>query len=261
MYFTDSFYPTIQFEEPATKARALMRDLGLRILPVVDASLHLYGIVRRENVLLITSTRSNALVKDIMDYPTITFKPEEDALNSFRVMLEFDEWYVPVVKDLRNNYVGMFSLDSLIRYLLKSEHRVLELYVKDVMSSNVEYVYPEDHISKLWRKMMQLRYSGFPVIKGRERVVVGIITQHDLLKKGYTRIELESPSGPKYGPRVREVMTSPPITVRPTSKLREVVIKMVKSNIGRLPVVDEDMRLVGIVDRSDVCRAFLNIEL
>ena len=56
-------------------------------------------------------------------------------------------------------------------------------------------------------------------------------------------------------------MTTPPITVKPEATLREVVLKMVKSNIGRLPVVDNKMSLAGIIDRSDVCRAFLSREL
>ena len=260
-YFTDTFYPTILPDDPATKARALMRDLGLRMIPVIDGSSHLQGIIRRENILLITSTRSNALAKNIMDNPILSFKPGEDALNAFKVMIELDEWYAPVVDDTRGKFVGVISLDSLLKYLIKSNHGVLDINVSQIMNRDVEYVYPEDLISKLWRKMTQLKFSGFPVVKDSNLVVVGMITQHDLLKKGYTRVELESQSGPKHGPRIKEAMTTPPITVRPNAKLREAVLKIIKSNIGRLPVVDERLRLVGIMDRSDVCKAFLNIEL
>jgi len=260
-YFTDAFYPTILPNDPATKARAIMRDLGLRMIPVVDETSRLQGIIRRENILLITSTRSNALAKNVMDNPIASFKPGEDALNAFKVMIELDEWYAPVVDDAKSKLIGVLSLDNLLKYLLKSNHEVLNISISQIMNRDVEYVYPEDLISKLWRKMTQLRFSGFPVVKSGSLVIVGMITQHDLLKKGYTRVELESQSGPKHGPRIREAMTTPPITVKPNDQLREAVLKMVKSNIGRLPVVDERQRLIGIIDRSDVCKAFLNIEL
>ncbi len=260
-YFIDSFYPTILPDDPATKARALMRDLGLRMIPVVDDSSRLYGVIRRENILLITSTRSNALARNIMDTPALSFKPGEDALNAFKVMIELDEWYAPVIDDVKGRFIGVLSLDDLLKYLIKTDHEVLKISASQVMSRDVEYVYPEDVISRLWRKMTQLRFSGFPVVKNKSLTIVGMITQHDLLKKGYTRVELESQSGPKHGPRVREAMTTPPITVGPDTRLKEIVSKMVKSNIGRLPVVDPKLKLIGIIDRSDVCRAFLNIEL
>ena len=260
-YFVDSFYPTILPNDPATKARALMRDLGLRMIPVVDSYSGLHGLIRRENILLITSTRSNALARNIMDTPALSFKPGEDALNAFKVMIELDEWYAPVIDGIKGKFMGVLTLDSLLRYLIKTGHEALKFSAEEVMSRDVEYVYPEDFISRLWRKMTQLKFSGFPVVKNKSLITVGIITQHDLLKKGYTRVELESPSGPKHGPRVRDAMTTPPITVKPEATLREVVLKMVKSNIGRLPVVNDKMSLAGIIDRSDICRAFLSKEL
>jgi CBS domain-containing protein len=235
-----------------------MRDLGLRVLPVVEEG-RLLGILTRESALAITSTRSNTLVRDVMETPRLVFSSEEDLWTALRVMLEFDEWYVPVTSvSAGNRYEGVLEIDAFLRSALAefSESRSLGL-VRNFMSRNVEYVTPDETIVRLWRRMLKTRYAGFPVVRStRDMEVVGIITQHDLLKKGYTRIELESEAGPRKSVKVREAMTTPAITVEEDSDLYQVAEIMVRNNIGRVPVVDDGRSLVGIVDRSDVCRAY-----
>ncbi len=254
--FIDRFYPKITPDDLLTHARAMLRDFALRILPVVNEQGKLEGIVLREHVLALSSTKSNALVHDVMDTPRMVFKPEEDAVRAFKAMIELDEWYVPVVNESTGKYLGVISLEAYLRDVLRKEHPADNIKVSEIMSEDVEFFTPEDLVSKVWRKMVQLKYSGFPVVRGKERLVVGMITQHDLLKKGYTRIELESESGPRYGPKVKEAMTSPAITVRVWDRLKDTAALMIKHDIGRLPVVNDKGSLVGIVDRSDACSAY-----
>ncbi|MEM1930652.1 MAG: CBS domain-containing protein [Sulfolobales archaeon] len=252
-------YPTLGRDHLLTHARSLMRDLGLRMVPVVEGG-RVVGVLTRESVLVVTSTRSNVLVRDVMEPPRVVFGLDEDLWTALRVMLELDEWYAPVVSPT-GRYEGVLEIDGFIKSALLelSEKRSLGS-VRDYMSSEVEYVTPEDSVAKLWRRMVKTKYAGFPVVRGeRDRRVVGIVTQHDLLKKGYTRIELESESGPR-SPKVREAMTSPAITVGEGGDLYAVAELMVRNNIGRVPVVDGRGGLVGIVDRSDVCRAYLRLK-
>ncbi len=253
----NSRYPTLDKEDLLTHARSLMRDLGLRMLPVLDGG-RVVGIVTRESALVITSTKSNVLVRDVMESPRVVFGPEEDLWTALRVMLELDEWYVPVASP-NNKYEGVLEIEGFMKCALVefSESRSLGP-LGDYMSTNVEYVTPEDTVAKLWRKMLRTRYAGFPVVRGdKDLRVVGIITQHDLLKKGYTRIELESESGPRSSTKIREAMTSPAITIAEDADVYLAAEIMVRKNIGRLPVVDARGYLIGIVDRSDVCRAYL----
>ncbi|RLG80913.1 MAG: hypothetical protein DRO09_02550 [Thermoprotei archaeon] len=106
--------------------------------------------------------------------------------------------------------------------------------------------------------MVEHRFSGFPVVRSRKDLtVVGIITQYDLLKKGYTRIELEAEGGPRRGARVKEAMTTPAITLKPYDKVSKASLIMIKKDIGRIPIVDDKGWLVGIIDRSDICKAYL----
>ncbi|MEM0351586.1 MAG: CBS domain-containing protein [Sulfolobales archaeon] len=252
-------YPTLGRDHLLTHARSLMRDLGLRMVPVVDGG-RVVGVLTRESVLVVTSTRSNVLVRDVMESPRVVFGLDEDLWTALKVMLELDEWYAPVVSPV-GRYEGVLEIDGFIKSALLelSEKRSLGL-VRDYMSSEVEYVTPEDSVAKLWRKMVKTKYAGFPVVRSeRDRRVVGIVTQHDLLKKGYTRIELESESGPRT-PKVREAMTSPALTVGESEDIYTVAELMARNNIGRVPVVDTKGNLLGIVDRSDVCRAYLKLK-
>ncbi len=239
-----------------------MRELALTLIPVIDNQ-RVIGILRRVHVLRLTSTRSNALVKDLMDEPTIVFKVNEDLITSVKVMLEFDEWYVPVV-DNNNRYIGMVSLDNFLRNVLHKQKKLVNIGVSasDIMTGEVKFVLPDDRVSKVWRNMILYRISGYPVINStREMKVIGIITQHDLLKKGYTRIELESEGGPKRGTRVRDAMTTPAITVNPETKIIPIIQTMIEKGIGRLPVTDDKGKLIGIVDRFDVSKALIESKI
>jgi CBS domain-containing protein len=255
--FAQTNYPKISSDTPLTRARAVMRDLSLRLLPVVKEGDFLEGILRREHVLSVSSTKSDITVSQVMENPPVVFRAEEDARRAFKIMLEFDEWYVPVVNEVTGRYLGVLSLDSFLRAMLQKNVEAHEKRLSEIMTTKVEYVVPEDFVSRVWRKMITFRYAGFPVVRERDLVVVGIITQHDLLKKGYTRIELESESGPRLGPRVKEAMTTPAITLKPYNKVFDALNLMVKNDFGRIPIVDDSNVLVGIVDRSDLCKSYL----
>ena len=259
----NSHYPTLKPDDLATHARALMRDLNLSVIPVVRNG-DIIGVVRRVHVLSLTSTRSNALVHDIMDEAKVVFRDDEDLESAINIMIELDEWYTPVVNSRSNKYVGMASLESFLVTTSKSLRRILNenqgfgISVSNIMTRNVEYVTPEENISKVWRRMLELRISGFPVVKSKRKLdVIGMITQHDLLRKGYTRIELESERGPRKGPKVKDAMTTPAITLSPSDDIVKALEIMVKKDIGRIPIVSNDNTLVGIVDRSDLSRAVL----
>ncbi len=254
----DSHYPTVSPDDPLTKARALMRDIGLRMMPIVEGN-SLYGIIKRESVLMLTSTRSVATVRDAADRPQLVFRPNDDMVKSVKAMVEFDEWYSPVVDERNGKYMGVVSLTSFLRFMLKKGKLRTGLRVEEIMTSSpLEYVLPDDPIPKVWRKMIDLQISGFPVVRSEKTLeLIGMITQHDLLKRGYTRIELESPSGPRKGPRVRDAMTTPAVSVLPSDEVVRVVEILLDKEIGRVPVTDSRGSLIGIVDRSDAVKAFL----
>lgn len=233
-----------------------MRDTGLRIIPVVEAGI-LKGIVSRLGVLSITSARSNLRVMDIAEEPLVVLKPGDKLHEAINKMLSVDEWYAPVVDDI-NRFKGVLGLEHIISYYLGRSEKstTLNKPVEQYMTRDVEVVYADEHVSSLWKKIIRYRYAGYPVLDENGRLV-GVVTQYDLIKHGFTRIDLESESPPKKGPRIREIMSTPPVTVRPDDPLAKAAEIMLNRGIGRVLVTSVHGDLLGIVDREDIVKAIV----
>jgi CBS domain-containing protein len=85
--------------------------------------------------------------------------------------------------------------------------------------------------------------SGLPVVE-RSRALVGVVTEFDLLKAVQDGKDLDSVVA-------EEIMSKPPITVQEETSVKDVIRRMIKGNIQRVPVVRED-KLVGVISRSDL---------
>jgi CBS domain-containing protein len=139
--------------------------------------------------------------------------------------------------------------------------------VEDVMSTDVVTVHPETPLKAVAEQLVAHRISGLPVVNDRGEVV-GVISEADLLVKegGSTPRRpgllawLLEPTDPqvqlKLEARVAgEAMSSPAVTIAPFRSLVAAAQEMLERGINRLPVV-RDGRLVGIVSRADLVRAF-----
>jgi CBS domain-containing protein len=141
----------------------------------------------------------------------------------------------------------------------------------DVMTSPVVTVRPETTVKEIAALMVAHHISGLPVVTDQGDIV-GIVTEADLLQKerGPRRHvgRLRRSIGSLIRRRAtlsnlkkvdaltaRELMSAPVITVEQTTPLREIAALMVESQINRVPVMRAG-RLVGIVSRADVMRAF-----
>jgi CBS domain-containing protein len=109
---------------------------------------------------------------------------------------------------------------------------------RDVMTRDVIRVTPEQTVDEAARLLTFHQVSGMPVCRGEQ--VVGVLSEADLIGK--------------RGARVEQVMSSPPVTVPETLRLEDVASQLVHGRLRRVPVVDAQGRLVGIVSRSDVLR-------
>ena len=147
-----------------------------------------------------------------------------------------------------------------------AEQRVSrQILVRDVMTKNVIKIREDADFNEVATLLSEHRISGLPVVDGQDRVM-GMITEADVLamagmKKGHvfkdiiTHILGEPLSGQKESKRLRDVMTSPAITTGPESDIREIALTLDEKRIKRLPVVDEQGRLIGVISRADIVRA------
>ncbi|KPQ43485.1 MAG: inosine-5'-monophosphate dehydrogenase [Candidatus Methanoperedens nitroreducens] len=140
----------------------------------------------------------------------------------------------------------------------------LKVSVKDMMTTNVIYISKDADIHEAARIRSENRISGMPVVD-EEKHVIGIVTEADILystgmKKSHDfrdilRHVLGEPH-PKIrnGGKVEEIMTTQVITISPDRDIREVARILDEKRIKRLPVVDENNKLIGIISRANIVR-------
>jgi CBS domain-containing protein len=144
------------------------------------------------------------------------------------------------------------------------------LTIRDVMTSAVITVRPETPLKEVARLLIDNGISGVPVIDDRG-AVLGVVSEADFLVKEQGALEVrhrrlavllgESTEtrhqlGVVAARTAGEAMTSPAITIAARRPIREGAAVMTREHVNRLPVVEDD-RLVGIVTRADLVRAYL----
>jgi len=253
----DRSYPFIYAGELATKARATLRDQGLRVLPVLDGQRRLVGTLSRGDIMTITSSISPIRVGGVMSTPKFVATLDMDAFDTVRKMIRLDEWYTPVVKSSQDyTYTGMFSLEVFIRASLEKEFAALSKPLSQVMATELVTCSLSDEVDDVWRLMQERSFAGLPVMKkGR---LVGMVTQKDLLDSGAIFPTFEAKKGRfRTPPKISSIMKTSVASLKPTDTIRKAAELMIEKNIGRIPIVNNEGKLIGIVDREDVARALL----
>lgn len=250
-------HPKITPLDLVTKARALMRDWGVRFLPVVMKN-RLEGVISRVEVLNLTSTKSNIMVRNIMVEPKVVLTPGSNVENSTLSMIEVDEWYAPVVRSVESKeYLGVYGLDDFLAYYYNVNLKIYNEPVSKIMTTKVITLNPLEPVHSIWHKMLKYKYAGFPVVDNNR--VIGVVTQHDLIKYGFVRFSRESErSKSVHEVTARDIMTTPAVTAYENTKILKVVRLMVERGVGRVIITDFSGKLKGIVDREDVTRAILS---
>ena len=113
-------------------------------------------------------------------------------------------------------------------------------YVDEVMSYPVIAVQPGIAAEDVARELARRRIGAVPVVDGSLRVL-GVVAESDLL----------ADRGNLWA-TARDVMSSPAVTVTAGTTVSQARALLTARGIGRLPVVDHDGRLVGIVSRRDL---------
>jgi CBS domain-containing protein len=152
------------------------------------------------------------------------------------------------------------------------------------METDVQTVADDDDVADVFKKFARYPFSGFPVVDEDDHVV-GVVTESDLVdlfepddetlwipiglppfvdtltyqvKAPWADLDLGVDMVRNADRPVSEVMSTDVATVTPDSDV-DAVLDMLAGeapDINRVPVVDDDGRIVGIIARQDVIRAF-----
>jgi CBS domain-containing protein/anti-sigma regulatory factor (Ser/Thr protein kinase) len=141
---------------------------------------------------------------------------------------------------------GRIVTDQDANDITRVEELSYDLKISDVMSSNVRWVRPEMHMSEFLDLLRQGRISGAPVVDND--ILVGIISLEDLVRS-LQDDDLNAP--------VEKYMTREIFTVNSFEPVVSAIETFTESRVGRLPVVDKDNKLVGMITKGDITRGVL----
>jgi CBS domain-containing protein len=143
----------------------------------------------------------------------------------------------------------------------------MNAFVKDVMTTQVVWMEHDTPYAAIAAALRQHRVSAFPVLDDDGRVI-GVVSESDLLAK----LALDGGEGRMPGmitgilrqhemekaraTTAEDLMTSPAATVSPDDTVEHAARLMYTRRVKRLPVVDEDNHLAGIVSRADVLAVY-----
>ncbi|MCZ7384185.1 MAG: CBS domain-containing protein [Candidatus Methanoperedens sp.] len=244
----------IQDTEFMTHARQLMRDRHFRTVPVLDNKNRVVGVLNEKELLNIYSTKSNVTVEGfISEFPFVY--PDMDVMQAARLMIEAGVGRAPVLKSGQDmTLAGILSMVDIFRNL--DLDKIPSKKISDVMTTDVKTCSPKDNVAKVWLNMKETGFSGLPVVRNGE--LIGMVTRRNIINAGYARIEREDEQGTRssMSPPVEKIMSTPAYSLTPETSLKDAVQAFRKLDVGRLSVVNGG-KLAGIVDRSDIIKAFI----
>jgi CBS domain-containing protein len=148
-----------------------------------------------------------------------------------------------------------------------------DVKVSEVMHREIATLHPDSPITAVVELLLDKDFTAVPVLDAQGKVV-GMVSDNDLLTRGGMKVtislkratdleylrglqdSLENPDR-----KVSEVMTRQVVTTTPDTVLARAARLMVEKHLKRLPVVDNDGKLVGILGRLDILNTIATVHL
>ena len=139
--------------------------------------------------------------------------------------------------------------DEDAKSITRVEELAYDLKVSQAMTRNVKCLTPDEPMIELVELFRQNRISGAPIMVDGE--LIGIVSMEDLIR-ALTNLD-------QYAP-VSKYMTPAQllITIHDTDPVIEAIEIFTRTQLGRLPVMDQNGHLVGMITKGDITRGVLN---
>ena len=154
---------------------------------------------------------------------------------------------------------------------LVASHDLGSVAVREYMTQNVITVRPQDNVNII--PALLTRYNISRVIVIRENKPIGIITTRDMMPKGsyFGVLNYSNKDGPKEFENgfsssktrvpfaVEDIMTANPILIDQEGSIRNAAKIMIGNQISGIPVVNKLQELVGIITKTDIIKAIVDL--
>jgi CBS domain-containing protein len=259
-------------ESPSFVAIERLLGLGLEIIPVCPdrvslLGLRCYGRLRdvpgkidvvqiypRDDVDLLP------LARDAVEKGVATFwieigmvaSPEvEEVLSNGKVQLvEFESFETEYLK----HTPAMAPVAPL-----RKDKKAPKVFER--MTQNPASVTPDEALQTAIGKMEKGRFRHLPVVD-QEQKLIGMLSDRDirLIRPSLAFVDKEEASLQLWSIAVQQAAVFDPVKVKPDTTLKEAADLMLRWQVGGLPVVDRQERVVGIITYTDILRAFVGRE-
>lgn len=116
-------------------------------------------------------------------------------------------------------------------------------FVKDYMTKNVISVTPSTPTEEVIRVMKESNHNSYPVVDENDKLV-GIVTSFDILLKD-------------WADEVKDIMTTDLVVANEELTINDASRVMFRRGISRMPVINNDGKLVGIITNTDMVRSHI----
>lgn len=145
-----------------------------------------------------------------------------------------------------NREQGRIITDQQAEEITRVEELSYELKVDEVMTRDLVTLSEDNLMEEALELFRQKRISGAPVVKTQK--LIGILSIEDLIHC-LQKNDLQA--------KVTEYMTAEPLTIRGSDPIIEALKQFVGHHFGRLPVLDNNRKLIGILTKGDITRGIL----
>lgn len=255
---------TIHVDDDLTTARDLMVWMGIRHLPVLNSG-KLVGILSDSDVAAFQArvgpgprNLSGHPAEQAMHAPVETAAPEDSVDEAAARMAKRKISCLPVIEG--GDLIGIITSTDILANQVRmtpAEEPQRGPIVADAMTPDPQVVRAGDHLLDAAGRMQAMGIRHLPVIDGDGKVI-GMLSDRDV------RMAVGSPERVVGGKtaevqlellQVRDVMSSPALTVRPDERCAHVARFFADVHVGAVPVVDAEGKLQGICSYIDILRA------
>ena len=232
-------------------------------------------ILLRERLLILDSGQRlphQNIVTTLLKCPNRSKKMADTSFNSCAPVQISDDDIFTAMSEI-SGYLDITSSDFKELYLKAYEHALSRLTrtvkVKEVMTTRVITAKIDSSLENVAGLMAENHISGLPVVDEKGKPL-GIISERDFLEvmvgkksAGLMEIIVQCLGGrnclmaPIRVKSAKDLMTKPVIIVGGDESVDDVSNLFASKGINRAPVVDEEGRMIGIVSRGDLMRAFV----
>ena len=144
--------------------------------------------------------------------------------------------------------------------------------VKNIFQKKVVYITPDSTLSEASRYIFGNDYKGLPVVEGKNKKLVGFITEQDITSQLFPSVQelmedyvherdfesMEQRVKEVLTKKVKDVMNRKVIYIHIDEPLLKAESIMKIKDISRLPVVNSKGNLIGIISKGDIFRALVS---